>query len=173
MGATFRRRVAKVVLPPPTLEEACALPQPRLWGGLIPLSLFVLFALGRLYPHRGSGKAEELYNSASRALLEERYDDAAEYAHGALTLRPPGDLAQALQCLRGETLVRSGRVREAAEAFEAGVALGSVVRMPEALFGAARAHERAGEEGPARVARERLLREYPETPWAAKLHREP
>jgi hypothetical protein len=170
----LRRRLPRIVLPPPSMSEVCELPPPpRRWGGLVPAGLLVLFAMGRCPAFSSpSEKAHELLEAGRRASAEGRYGDAAEYARGALQLHPPRDLALSLRLLRGESLLGAGEAKEAAEAFEAAVSLGSSPRLAEALLGATRAHLGAGEEAAAQVARERLLREFPKTPWAEGLRKE-
>jgi TolA-binding protein len=71
--------------------------------------------------------------------------------------------------VRGESLLRTGKPLEAARAFET-VAQDSPKgpHVAQALFGAARAHEAAGQADAARAARERLIEEFPETPWAKR-----
>jgi outer membrane protein assembly factor BamD (BamD/ComL family) len=115
-----------------------------------------------------------LYERASRAYAAGRFADAAEYARSGLGARSSPSLRAELLCLRGESLLRAGQPHLSAEAFEA------VLAEPEpnpylaqALFGATQAHAAAGETEPARVARERLLRDFATSPWAARALREP
>jgi TolA-binding protein len=76
-------------------------------------------------------------------------------------------------CLRGESLARAGHPREAAEAFS-----GLVLEAPtspyvaQALFGGAAAREASGDAEGAAADRERLRKEFSETPWARRLSAE-
>jgi len=177
-----RRRIAPPERPPEGLEhrpemlDACDLPRaPRRWGGAVPVAtLAVLVALRFL---GGGGRAgpgaAALYERASRAYAEERFADAAEYARHALALSPPADARGGLLTLRGESLLAAGQPRAAAEEFE--TLLGAEPRgpyAPEALFGAARARAALGEAEAARGHRDRLLREFPDTPWARRIRAE-
>jgi TolA-binding protein len=78
-------------------------------------------------------------------------------------------MAAELLCLRGESLLRTDRSREAAEVFEV------VTRehpaspyVPQALFGIMQARDAKGDSDAAAVARDRLLGEFSQTPWAAR-----
>jgi hypothetical protein len=177
-----RRRIAPPERPPEMLEhrpellDACDLPRaPRPWGWAVPVAtLAVLVALRFL---GGGGRAgpgaAALYERASRAYAEERFADAAEYARHALALPPAADGRGGLLTLRGESLLAAGQPRAAAEDFE--TLLGAEPRgpyAPEALFGAARARAALGEAEAARGHRDRLLREFPDTPWARRARAE-
>jgi hypothetical protein len=157
----------------PVLPDACSPPATgRRWGWIVPAGLVVMLAAGRFVGGRGpvGVPVEELYERASRAYAAERFEDAAEYARHALSGGAATGLVAELQCLRGESLLRAGRAREAVEAFDA------VVQDPsetpyraQALFGAAQARAAAGDASAAEAARERLLNEFGDTPWAMRL----
>ena len=53
-----------------------------------------------------------LYEKASRAYAADRFADAAEYARHALSQGAAGPLRAELQCLRGESLLRSHELAE-------------------------------------------------------------
>ncbi|PYQ16926.1 MAG: hypothetical protein DMF80_02775 [Acidobacteria bacterium] len=172
--AALRPAPAAVTIGGRPLEslDACALPPPpRRWGWIVPVAaLALLVAVRPLAGRRAGGvAASALYERASRAYAEERFADAAEYARDALGLRPAGEERGGLLSLRGESLLAAGDLRGAAEAFETLLSAeprGSYTA--EALFGAARARAAAGDADAARGHRERLLREFPDTPWARR-----
>jgi hypothetical protein len=155
--------------------EACGLapPPPRRWGAVVPVCLLVLLVglrLSTLLPEKAGPSGDDLYERASRAYAEGRFQDAAEYVRHALSRTIDPGLRPELLCLRGESLLRLGESRESAAVFEQVLqesAQGPYT--PQALFGLAQALEAAGEQERARVARERLRREHPRTPWAARL----
>jgi TolA-binding protein len=153
--------------------DACELPRaPRRWGGAIAASLLVLLAAGRFAAGARShaGEFAELFQRASSAFAAGRFADAAEYARHAIPRAPKPDAAAPLRCLRGDSLLAAGRPNEAAEEFDA------IARekpetslLPRALFGSATAHQAAGDHAAATASEDRLLTEYPATPWAARL----
>ena len=123
-------------------------PAPRRWGAAVPAGvILVLFASRGLALHEPPPDPLPLYEAASRAYAEDRFADAAEYARHALTRATGSSLRPELLCLRGESLLRSGQPRLAAEAFEAVVQEGPGPYLPQALFGAARAYAAAGNRG--------------------------
>jgi tetratricopeptide (TPR) repeat protein len=157
----------------PALPDACAPPATdRRWGWILPAGFVVVLAAGRFV---GGSRApvipvDDLYERASRAYAADQFEDAAEYARHALSSGVQGGLTAELQCLRGESLLRVGRTREALEAFDA------VVNDPsetpyraQALFGAVQARSALGDTAASEAARQRLLGEFGETPWAARL----
>jgi hypothetical protein len=152
---------------------ACDVPAPpRRWGWVVPVTaLAMLFALrllaGRSRPDAAG--ASSLYEKASRAYAEERFADAAEYARIALAEQPPPAARGELLSLRGEGLLAAGLPRAAAEAFETLLSAepGSPY-LPQALYGAARARAALGEAPTAESHRQRLLRDFPDTPWARR-----
>jgi hypothetical protein len=167
-----RRR--KTVSHAPVVEpDACDVPAPpRRWGWVVPVTvLAMLLALrvlaGRSRPE-GAG-ASSLYERASRAYAEERFADAAEYTRVALAQQPPPVAQGELLSLRGESLLAAGQPRAAAEAFETLLSAepGSPYA-PQALYGAARARAALGEGETAEGHRKRLLRDFPDTPWARR-----
>jgi tetratricopeptide (TPR) repeat protein len=137
------------------------------------VGLLALLILLRFLPARGPTDEQtllELENRASKAYSEKRYADVAEYVSHAVRLGPGPEVRPGLECLRGESLLRLGRAREAAASFQEAVGeAGSDVYAPQALSGLARAWRAAGEPEQAEAARERLLRDYPHTPWAELL----
>jgi hypothetical protein len=151
--------------------DACDLPPPtRRWGGFV--SGGVLLALGVagvLTPASHApreGEAAALLDRASRAYASRRLEDAAEYASQAASFRSGPEVRGALLALRGESLLRLGRAREAAAVFEE--LTGFPPYRPQALCRAGEAYESVGDARAAAV-RERLAREFPGTPWARRL----
>jgi hypothetical protein len=164
------RRPAPVVDVP---VDACALPDapsPRRWGAVIPGALMVTM-VGARFVLGGDPvpDPQPLYEKASRAYAEQRFAEAAEYARHAVSRATDSPLRTELLCLRGESLLRSKEPRLAREAFEAALREPHPgPYQPQALFGLAEAHAAAGEAADAARARDRLLREHPETPWARR-----
>jgi hypothetical protein len=159
----FERRAAREAV------DECGLPRPpRRWGGLIPATLVVVLACGRLatlsWASRDSGA---LHEKAVEAVGTGRFADAAEYARHALARGGGGERRGELLCLRGESLLHAGQPRDAVASFaellreHPGSAL-----VPRALAGEVRAREALGDAAGAEPARQRLLREFPGTPWA-------
>ena len=110
-----------------------------------------------------------LYEKASRAYAAGRFTDAAEYARSGLGPRTPASLRAEMLCLRGESLLRAGDPRTAADAFQAALAEPEPnPYLAQALFGAMRARAASGEPELAQAARERLLREFASSPWASR-----
>ena len=148
---------------------------PRRWGGVIPAGLLMgLAALRALSAATDGGGSEatttELYARASRAYAAERYADAAEYLRHAIPRANDPDLRPELLCLRGESLLRSGAPEAAAPEFER--ALDESPGGPhaaQALFGLALAQEASGRAAAAAETRLRLRRQFPDTPWVARL----
>jgi hypothetical protein len=168
-----RRRTAPVAVVIP--DDACEVaPAPRRWGPAVPAGVIVvLFAARVVALHEPPPDPLPLYEAASRAYAADRFADAAEYARHALTRATGSSLRTELLSLRGESLLRSGQPRLAVDAFEAVVQDGPGPYLPQALFGAARAHAAVGNPGEARLARERLLRDHLDTPWARRALAEP
>jgi hypothetical protein len=162
-----RRATPAVVIP----DDACAVaPPPRRWGALVPGGiLLALFASRVVALQEAPPDPLPLYDSASRAYSRGRFADAAEYARHALTRAPSLALRPELLCLRGEALLRSGQPALAAEAFEQVVEMGPGAYLPQALFGNARAYAAAGKPGESRLAKERLLRDHPDSQWSQRL----
>jgi outer membrane protein assembly factor BamD (BamD/ComL family) len=113
--------------------------------------------------------SQDLYERASRAYSAGRFDDAAEYARNALRASEGSSLHWELLCLRGQSLLRAGHPGAALESFE--TLLTAEPRgpyTPQALFGTMEAWTALGDAEGSRRARERLLREFPHTPWAER-----
>jgi TolA-binding protein len=169
-----RRRAAVAVPAPPAVPtlDACAAPAPpRRWGGLVPGTLVVALVVARFLAGARAPAVDRtaLYEKASRAYAEERFEDAAEYAQHALSGDHDPSLQAGLWCLRGESLLRMGRPREAAEAFDAVIArTPESPYLPQALFGRALAREAEGEAHAASLDRQRLAQEFADTPWARR-----
>ena len=173
-SASRKRRSAPREPPPVEVMDACETPAPgRRWGWILPAATLALLVVLRPLSARGGrdeGRATALYEQASRAYADERFADAAEYARHALAASPAEAARGELLNLRGESLLASGQPRAAAEAFE--TLLGAQPRGPyaaEALYGAGRARAALGDAEAARGHDARLLREFPETPWARRL----
>ena len=155
-----------VVLPEDSCEVA---PAPRRWGAAVPAGvILLLFASRGLVLHEPTPDPLPLYEAASRAYAEDRFADAAEYARHAIVRASGSSLRPELLCLRGESLLRAGQPRLAAEAFEAVVQEGIGPYLPQALFGNARAYAAARKPGEAALNRVRLLRDHADTPWARR-----
>ena len=178
LGFVLVRSLRRGVAAPPVRSapafDACAHPpSPRRWGGFVPIAVLSLLAAGRLVGPLtvpSPSPAAELYENASRAYAGERYAEAAEYANAALAAGVPRELRGDLLCVRGESLLRSGRPREAAEAFQEVVRdLAGSPHEAQALFGAVQALEAAGDAAAAAPLRKRLADGFAGTPWAARL----
>jgi hypothetical protein len=149
---------------------------PRRFGGLVPAGLILLLISARFMTRAPDLEAEgrELQERASRAYAAGSYSDAAEYARQAeQRTKEPARRAEVL-CLRAESLLRAGRAREAADAFEALVLqFGDSPYVPEALYGLAEARSAIGDGAGAAEARSRLLAEHGNTPWAERARANP
>jgi tetratricopeptide (TPR) repeat protein len=140
----------------------------------VPATLLVALAAARFVPQgEASADAGDLYDRASRAYAEARWADAAEYARHALF--PARDMAlhASLLSLRGESLLRAARPREALLSFQDVLGEPSSPYRAQALFGAAEAQSALGDEAGARESRARLLKEFPESPWATRVQATP
>jgi hypothetical protein len=166
--ATVRRRASQV-------EPWSEAPPARAARALVALPLVLLAGLAalRLVPAPSrAANVERLDELASRAYAAERWDDAAEYARGAVDLLPPSEPRRAeLLCLRGEALLRAGHAREAAEPFEDVVDGAPGAHRAQALYSGAVALEASGNAEAAASFRRRLREEYPGTPWALRTGR--
>ncbi len=169
----LRRRAIKGG--PPRIREACEAPvEPRRWGALVPAALLLLLASGRFL---SGGKPDpapllgELYEKASKAYAGDRFEDAAEFSRAGLALGAEDDgLRSELGCLQGESLLRLGRAAEASAAFDATYQLDpSGPHAAQALFGSVAALTRLGHTTQAAAQKQRLLHDFPRTPWARKL----
>lgn len=150
---------------PVALREPSA--GPRRWGGMIPAALLLLLVGARFRPAL-QGKVhlgDELYERASKAYSEGRYADAAEYARHA-TSRTDAALRGELLSLRGESLVRLKEYEPAAASFREVLEIPGSPYAPQALWGLYRCSQALGDAAGAATARERLLKDYGETPWA-------
>ncbi len=172
LGVAFlvRRRVPSVpAAPVPVIVPDKS---PVKWGGVIPGLIVVLLVVARFLPTAKADPTlrQTLYERASKALGEDRYEDAAEYARHALDLEASSSLRAELLCLRGEALLRAGHPREAAYAFQEVVETAPTSPyLAQALFSGAEAKEALGDTLGAAADRLRLSRELPLTPWAQRL----
>jgi tetratricopeptide (TPR) repeat protein len=177
LASIVLRRVRRPAAPAPVVlpEDSCEIaPAPRRWGAAVPAGVILVLCASRALAGREPAPDPlPLYESASRAYAADRFADAAEYARHALTRATGSSLRPELLCLRGESLLRSGQPRLAAQAFEAVVQDGPGPYLPQALFGNARAYAAMGKPGEADLARERLLRDHAGTPWARRALAEP
>src|SRR5262249_24983285 len=127
---------------------------PVKWGWVIPVFIIVVLGGARFVPPSKPDPKlrEQLYEKASKAFGEDRFEDAAEYARHALDLETSSSLRAELLCLRGESLLRAGHSREAAYAFQEVVdtAAGSPY-LAQALFSGAAAKEAMGDASGARA----------------------
>jgi hypothetical protein len=141
------------------------------WLAALPILLLVGIASLRLLPaRRETALVDSLYERASRAFAEERFESAAEYARNAVALAPADDPRRAeLLCVEGEALLRAGHAREAAFAFALVIEAGTGPHLPQALFSGAAARDASGDFAGAMEWRHRLREEYPETPWSRRL----
>ena len=171
-GVLRRRRAPAVAAAPaagPAFRDSCDLPRPTSrWGFVIPTGLLVLlFAARGLEYLPEKGPVDGLVRRASDAYAAGRFEAAAEYARHAVDLRPPEELKGELLSLRGESLLRLQQPQRARETFETLVAeLPQSPYRAQALSGAMRAAEAAGDRQGATTLRDQLLREFPNTPWA-------
>ena len=137
----------------------------------LPFAVVVGVAALRFVPAPShAGTVDALYERASRAYAEERWEDAAEYArHAAALLASPDPRRAELLCVRGEALLRAGHAREAVEPFALVVEGEPGPHRPQALHSGALAREAAGDPEGSSAWRRQLREEYPETPWARRL----
>src|SRR4029453_2999325 len=91
-------------------------------GGVIPALIVVVLGIARFVPQAKPDPKlrEQLYERASKAFGEDRFEDAAEYARHALDLETSSSLRAELLCLRGESLLRAADPRGAPHAFPEG-----------------------------------------------------
>jgi hypothetical protein len=171
-GAWRRRRAsARAPEAVPVVPDACeAPPAPLRWGPVVPVVLLVALFTARLVTRERPPGAEPLplYELASRAYAEGRHAAAAEYARHALP-RADAALKPELLALRGESLLRAGDALAAADAFDR--VLAESPQSPyvaQALYGASAARAAAGQADQAATLRARLLREFPDSPWAQR-----
>jgi hypothetical protein len=173
-----RRRVRRRdTAPEPGSAEEAARPDGGRWrwGGAMPGLVVVVLAAARFAAPRAGAPIDlaVLDERASRAYARERWEEAAEYARHAVDLARADDPRRPERlCLRGESLLRAGHPREAAEEFAAVVneAPGDPHR-PQALFSGALAREAGGDAAGAAAWRRQLAEEFPATPWAERLRR--
>jgi hypothetical protein len=141
-----------------------------------PLLLVAVLVAARLRPAGpASGEAADLYERASRAFSEQRWDAAAESAREGAERLPPQDPRGAeLWCVRGEALLRAGHPREALEAFTRVVeGRPGDPHRAQALYSGALAHESVGRVEIAAEWRRWLREEFPGNPWTERLERSP
>jgi hypothetical protein len=174
-GAVLSRMAALADPEHPQMLDACDLPKPpRRWGWALPTALLVILPLGRLAPPPRPPDVNALHEMASRAYAEGRFADAAEYARNAAGPSRGSSLRLTLLALRGESLLRAGQAGEAAEVLEGLIGEADPgAYVPQALFGAARARQANREPALAERHRQRLLRDFADTPWAERARKEP
>ncbi len=168
-----RRRVPSA----PTAPVPVIVPDrsPRKWGGVVPGLILVLLVAARFIPEAKPDPAlrERLYEKASKAYGEDRFEDAAEYARHALERETSTSLRAELLCLRGESLLRAGHPRDAVAAFQEVVDTAATSPyLAQALYSGAMARDAAGDTLGALADRQRLLRDQPYTAWAQRLKSE-
>ena len=147
---------------------------PVKWGGVIPGLILVLLVAARFLPAAKPDPAlrETLYERATKAYGEDRFEDAAEYARHALDRESSSSLRAELLCLRGESLLRAGHPREAVIAFQEVVDTAATSPyLAQALFWGAKAKEATGDTLGAAADRQRLSRPAPHS-WAQRLKSE-
>jgi len=163
-------------VPPIPLDDCADMPAPtRRWGAAIPAAFLVACLGARLATLRPVRvDPMPLYEGASRAYGAGRFADAAEYARHALSQGATAPLRAELLCLRGESLLRAGQARLAAQSFQ------DVLAQPEpnpymaqALFGVMQARTADGDVEHARAARDQLLRDFAASPWAGRARNVP
>ncbi len=173
LAPAWRRRRWSSAPPAPVIPaDACdvSAPSRRRWGVIVPASVLAVLFAARLWPPgRPAADPEALYDRASRAFAEGRFAEAAEYARNGLFSSQGEPLHAGLQNLRAESLLQVGRNREALQAFQDVIGEGEgTPYLAEALFGATEAHTRLGDTAGAAASRERLLREFPDSPWTER-----
>ncbi|HVO11419.1 MAG TPA: 6-pyruvoyl-tetrahydropterin synthase-related protein [Vicinamibacteria bacterium] len=166
LRAAVRRREGPTAGPSTATAEHL---RTRVLHGL-PVALALAIAALRLLPAPSpAASARALYERASRAYADQRWDAAAELARAAGTLAPAPDPRRLeLLCLEGEALLAGGHPRQAALAFTPVVEQGGP-HQAEALYSGARALAQSGEPARAREWRQRLREAHPDTPWATRL----
>ena len=173
----LRRRLLTPEGPEPPSGPGPDSPRPaawrRHWASAIPAGLLLTLAVLRFLPGRevpAAGAATGLSDRASVAYAEGRFEAAAEYARQALAFAEAPEELASLECLRAEALMRAGRFSEAAASFESAIhRLPQGPYAPQALFGLVRAREASGDLDAAARTRERLRKEFPDTPWTGML----
>ena len=140
----------------------------------MPIALLLLLSAGRLLSREKPDTAPllgELYEKASKAYSQDRFDDAAEFSRAALALGAEDQgLRAELGCLRGESLLRLGQATDAQSAFETAYqGAPSGPHAAQALFGSVAALTQLGETVQATAQKEHLLHDFPGTPWARRV----
>jgi hypothetical protein len=163
-------------VPPIPLDDCAAMPAPtRRWGAAVPAAVLLACLGARLWSLRAPAPdVMPLYESASRAYGAGQFADAAEYARHALARGAAAPLRGELLALRGESLLRAGQPAAAAGAFDSVLVEAEPnPYVAQALFGLMRARTAAGDAAAAQAARDRLLSEFAESPWAQRARQEP
>jgi hypothetical protein len=163
----IRRRGARVS-PRPAVEDEGA--GSFRWLRVVPAALLLVLAASRVMVQSRDPAAEVplLSERASRAYAGGRFDDAAEFARHALSWASGSDRLAGLRCLRGESLLRAGRAREAVAEFDQAAAIGKGPHQAQAVSGQARAADAAGDPAAAAAAWDRLREQFSDTPWARR-----
>ena len=176
VGPRLRRRAPRPATPP-FLDECALPPPPRRWGWIVPAAILSVLCAARFVASRegpGAALASASSEEASRAYAAGRYAEAAERASRAIALGVPAEVRAEMLSLRGEALLKDGRLEEAARTFDS--LLQAAPQGPyaaQALYGAVRAKEGRGETAAAAAQRRRLETEFSGTPWADRLKSDP
>jgi hypothetical protein len=140
---------------------------------VLPIVLVLALAGLRLRPEPShEAEATQLYERASQAYSDQKWEDAAELARNSIGMMPRSDARRLeLQCLQAESLLAAGHPREAALAFAPVVDEGGP-HQAQALYSGARAREAAGDADGAAAWRRQLRERYASTPWVERLERD-
>ncbi len=134
----------------------------------LPLVLVLGLAGLRLVPAPGHARETDLlYERATKAHAEERWEEAAELArHGAELAGSADPRRKVLLFVVGEALLRAGHPHESAFAFANLIAEGAGPDRAQALYLGALAREASGDAEGATAWRRELRALHPTTSWA-------
>ncbi len=140
----------------------------------VPLVVALALAALRFTPTpTHAGETALLYERASRAYAEQRWEETAELARHGAELAGNGDPRRSeLLCLGAEALARAGHAHEAAYTFTTLVDEGGGPYRAQALYSGARAREASGDAAGAAAWRRELREAHARTPWAERLARD-